>query len=457
MKSSPSRSSLLVALHLLAAACAGSQAASPPSIPVAAASTGGGSAPSGSPGALDGGGSAPSGGPGAPGSLPAAAGTSCLAAPLLAQLSRSGKLLVGADMTDAVAAQAPFDLRYLYLAGGLADGSGTCQTCGACNAAGSTCGGTAGCAWWGCWQDPLTAPGQYVRDLLAKTKASGQIPLITYYELLQTSGVAEGAAEVRALQDGALLARWFNDLRFVLQQIGSTTALLHIEPDLWGYAEQVNADPHLIPAAVPQANPADCAAQEGSVAGFGRCVIAMVRKYAPNAKVGLHASAWGSGITGTTNRDPSVDMAAQARAVADFLLAAGGGGGDFVVVEASDRDAGYYRSLGQDAFWDATNQTLPSFRQAFAWVTALTARMGRPALWWQLPLGNMSLGNVPLQWQDNRVDYFFAHPDQVAAANAFAMVFGAGESRQTNPASDGGNFVRKAVQFAAAGGQPVCR
>lgn len=447
----PRRSQIAPPLLALAlAACAGSPAGAPSSIPVAAAAAGGGAG-----GAPDGGG-APSSSPAAPGSQPAA-GTSCLASPLLGQLARPARLLVGADMTDAVAAQAPFDIRYLYLAGGLSDGAGPCQSCGSCTAAAAACGGTAGCAWWGCWQDPQVAPGQYVRDLLAKTKASGQLPLITYYELLQTSGVAEGAAEVRALQDAALLARWFNDFRFVLQQIGAAPALLHLEPDLWGYAEQVNADPHLIPAAVAQANPADCAAQEASVAGFGRCAIAMVRKYAPNAKVGLHASAWGSGITGTTNRDPSVDMAAQARAVADFLLAAGAAAGDFVVVEASDRDAGYYQSLGQSAFWDPTNKALPNFQQAFTWVAALTARLGRPALWWQVPLGNMALGNVPLQWQDNRVDYFLAHPDQVAAANAFGMVFGAGEAHQTNPSSDGGNFVRRVQQLAAAGGQPVCR
>ena len=32
-----------------------------------------------------------------------------------------------------------------------------------------SCGGTSGCVWWGCWQDPAIAPGKYLRDLLAKT------------------------------------------------------------------------------------------------------------------------------------------------------------------------------------------------------------------------------------------------------------------------------------------------
>lgn len=392
---------------------------------------------------------------GTPGPSDAGAGSACMASGVLSQLGRPGKLLVGADMTDSVAALAPFDIRYLYLAGGLADGDGTCSSCGSCTAAGVSC--STGCGWWGCWQDPATPPGQYLRDLLAKAGAAGMLPLVSYYEILQTSHVVEGSAEIVALQDAALLRRWFNDWRFVLQQIGNRAALLHLEPDLWGYAEKMNADPRLLAAAVTASNPTDCAGQQDSLAGLGRCAIAMVRKYAPGARVGLHASAWGSGIVGTDNRDPAVDMRAQGQRVADFLLACGGGDADFVVVEASDRDAGYYGTLGKNTFWDASNATLPSFHQAFSWATALTERMGRPALWWQLPVGNMSLPDTANQWRDNRVDYFLQHPAEVAQTHAFGMVFGAGESHQTNPSTDGGNLVRRVQQLAAAGGQPACQ
>jgi hypothetical protein len=99
---------------------------------------------------------------------------------------------------------------------------------------------------------------------------------------------------------------------------------------------------------------------------------------------------------------------------------------------------------------------LPNFHQAFTWTQALTERMGKPALWWQLPLGNMSLPNVVHEWQDNRVDYFFSHPAEVARTNAFGMVFGAGEARQTNPSTDHLNFVTKVQQLVAAGGQGAC-
>jgi hypothetical protein len=384
----------------------------------------------------------------------------CLASPILTDLGAKQGLLVGADMSESVAELAPFDIQYLYLAGGLADGDVPCASCGSgCTAGGISCSGASGptCGWWGCWQDPALPPGQYVRDLLRRTQAAGRIPLISYYELLQTSNVTEGSAEIAALRDVALMTRYFNDWRFVLGQIGNSRALLHVEPDLWGYAEQVGADPHHIAAAVRTANPTDCAGQEDSVAGLGGCLIAMARKYAPAAKVGLHASAWASGDDVHENTDPRLDVGAEARRVADFLLACGAGDSDFVVVEASDRDAGFYRSIGRDVFWDATNATLPNFRQAFAWTRALTERMGHAALWWQLPLGNMSLPNVTYQWQDNRVDYFFSHPGEVAGTNAFAMVFGAGAEGQTNPSTDRGNFVTRVQQLAAAGGQVACQ
>jgi hypothetical protein len=152
-----------------------------------------------------------------------------------------------------------------------------------------------------------------------------------------------------------------------------------------------------------------------------------------------------------------VDVAAEAVKLADFLSACGAADSDFVAVDASDRDSGYELSLGKQTFWDATNATLPSFHQAFRWAKALTQRLGKPAVWWQLPLGNMAEPNTVNHWQDNRVDYFFAHTDEVAGTNAFAIVFAAGDDKQTTPSTDGGNLVSKVRALAAAGGQAVCR
>jgi hypothetical protein len=381
----------------------------------------------------------------------------CLGSNLLAALGKT-HLLAGAAMSDNTAKAAPFDLRYLYLSGGLFDGNTPCASCATnCTSSGTSCKNGSNCAWWGCWQYDQDPPGAYARTFITTAGSNGQIPMITYYMILQASKVQEGAAEVtQAANDTALMTRYFADWRFLLQQIGMKTALLHIEPDFWGYAQQVGTDPHKEAAAIASANPTDCGSQENSIAGMGKCMIAMVRKYAPNAKVGLHASAWSAGPDVAMNTDPKLDVAGYAAKTANFLVAAGAADGDYIVVEASDRDAGYYQSMGRMAWWDDTNTKLPTFHQAFAWAKAVAETANRPLIWWQLPVGNMTLGNVNNAWKDNRVDYFFAHTQELADAHSVAFAFGAGAGGQTTPESDGGNLIAKVKAYGAAP-QSLCK
>ncbi len=382
----------------------------------------------------------------------------CIASALLGQLGTQ-HVLVGAAMQDTTAKLSAFDGRYQYISGALPDGDrGACASCASrCSVNGTTCGNyTPGCNWWGCWQDVTQAPGQFVTRFDAAARASAQIPMLSLYQVLQASGVREGTAECTAMNDAAFLTRYLAGWRFLLQQVGTAKVLLHVEPDLWAYCEKANANPHAEPAAVQAANPTDCASQENSIAGLGRCMIAMARKYAPNAKIGLHASAWGTNKDVLLNAKPSFDVAGHAAQLGRFLLAAGAGDGDFVVADMSDRDAGWYQSQGKDTWWDDTNRTLPNFHQAFAWAKTVAETVGKPIVWWQVPVGNMDMPNAGTQWRDNRVDYVLAHMDEVAAAHGAAVFFGAGNGTQTTPENDGGNLVAKVKAYAAAGGQKAC-
>jgi hypothetical protein len=390
---------------------------------------------------------------------------SCLGSDLLASLGKS-HLLVGFSGDDAVATQAQFDLRYLYLAGGLPDGTGPCASCAAgCASGGQSCANSNpnGCAWWGCWQYDRDPPGSYATGFMGRTRADGEIPMFTYYLILQASRVAEGSPEVTvAARDAAFMARYLADWRFALQKIGGTVALLHLEPDFWGYAQQLGSSAHALPAAVASANPGDCAEYEDSIAGLGRCMIHMARKYAVNAKVGLHASGWATGVDVLYNDDPSLDVAGQAVKVGAFLRECGAADGDFVVVEMSDRDAGWYQlgaPAGQrrNAWWDATNATLPSFHQDFTWARALAESVGKPLLWWQVPLGNMGQNDTAGHWKDNRVQYFFDHSAELAQAHGFGIAFGPGADAQTTPSTDGSYLVDRTRAHAAAGGTPLCQ
>jgi hypothetical protein len=385
--------------------------------------------------------------------------SACIGRDFLAALGKD-TVLVGGAMEDATAAKAAFDGRYLYLSGGFFDGNAPCASCAiGCTASGTSCSNAEGCGWWGCWQWDQDPPGQYVVDFVSKNEKASpkQIPMFTYYEELQGSGLKEGATQVPALGDAAFLARYFADWRLVLQKIGSHVALLHLEPDFWGYVQQANSDPHAVAAKVTAANPTDCAGYENSAAGFARCLVHMVRVYAPNAKVGLHASAWGTGFDVFGNRDAKLDVPGEAQKMATFLTALGAKDGDFIVSDPSDRDAGFYQvTQSRDTWWDDTKVKLPNFRQAFTWTKALAEKMGMPILLWQIPVGNMGLDNTPDHYKDNRLDYFFAHMDEVVAAHIVGLFFGAGADGPTTPETDGGNFVSKTAAYRSAGGTKVC-
>jgi hypothetical protein len=359
-------------------------------------------------------------------------------------------------MLDATALLAPFDARYKVINGGLFDSATPCASCTSmCTSKGTSCAsGT--CDWWGCWQSTSQAPGQYVTGFEGTTLADLQIPLVTYEVILQGSGVNAGANEVLVLQNLAFLRRYLADYRFMLQRLGSARVMIDIEPDFWGYAQEANADPHAEAAAVQAANPTDCAQQENSVAGLARCMVAMTRTYAPNALVGLHAASWATGSDALLNASATFDVAGAASQVGQWLVAAGADQADCVVATMASHDAGYDQSQGVDTWWDATNATLPNFHQAFAWGSSVASTIGKPLVWWQIPVGNMNLTNVANAWKDNRVDYLFTHMNEVAASGAVALFFGPGGNGQTSVETDGGNLVSRVNGYEALNGQPAC-
>ncbi|KQV95723.1 hypothetical protein ASC87_03995 [Rhizobacter sp. Root1221] len=222
----------------------------------------------------------------------------------------------------------------------------------------------------------------------------------------------------------ATLNRYFADWRYLLQTIGNERVILQIEPDLWGFVRGKNKDPRAVPAQVKAANPTDCAYYENSAAGLSRCMIAMARKYAPNAAVGLHASSWNYTEKGN------------AEEIGNFMMALGAGDGDFVTTDPSDRDAGWYKKeRNMDTFW--TDQ---SFAAYLAWSKKLSEVVGKSTVMWQIPLGNWQQNNTTNHWQDNKVDYLFNNMEKVADAHIAALLFGAGDTPQTSPESDGGRF-----------------
>ena len=160
-------------------------------------------------------------------------GASCIGSAFLSALGKS-HLLVGLANDSTAAPMAPFDLQYQYISGGVPDGTGPCASCtSGCTLTIPDCTASPSSnCWWGCWQDTSQPPGEFPGNFAGGCKVASppQIPMLTYYQLSQASGVTEGAPEVtQAATNATFMARYFADWRFVLQQIGQGVALLHVE------------------------------------------------------------------------------------------------------------------------------------------------------------------------------------------------------------------------------------
>lgn len=353
------------------------------------------------------------------------------------------KVMVGFSGGSSSGDLAPFDMQYLYL-----------NSASFSNYDHAGClNGTvpvSSCSWWGAWQENIPARGLYATRHIGTAKARtwnsvsrAQIPFFTYYMVLPASGLSEGVSETYALDDQTFLTTYFNDWRFLLQKIGNEQAILHIEPDLFGYlkarAATATGQPSAIPAKVALSNPTDCGTgYTDDAAGFAKCMIHMARFYAPNATVGLHVSPW--------NHTSAGDAASWA----NFMLAMGADQGDFLVTDPSDRDADWYRLVqGQSGHnWDVAKMT--TFLQ---WAKDVSTTVGKPFFLWQLPLGNSYQNNTYQHYKDQRVELLFAHIAEVRDAHVVGMLFGSGETAQTYLESDGGLLIGKTKQhYISRGG-----
>ena len=386
--------------------------------------------------------SSPASSPSTGGATPAPLPSSANASPTTGassgtkQFMGSSTVLVGGSMSDASAAAAPFDLQYSYVHSHPAPTTAA-YTAARCDPAWS--------AWWGCWTGPTTAPGfqitlreNQVAQVTYQGKPRPQKIVFTWYSLRDLgdlAGLNDGTDEVKVINRADLLTRYLNDYRFFLQKIGTSRDLIDLEPDFWGFARALG-NLHQVPAQVKSANPTDCGAQENSASGLAQCLVAMARKYAPNAGVGLHLSCFDWQTDVKKCQSDYLDLGAQAA--------------DFLVSDITDRDAGWYalpEHGGLNTFW--TDQKAAT---ALSFYRTMSETVGKPVVLWQIPVGNMAQNNTPDHYQDDKVDWLFSHLSQVADAHVAALLFGAGWQEQTTPETDGGNLINKTIAYRNAGG-----
>jgi hypothetical protein len=321
----------------------------------------------------------------------------------------------------------PWRYRYAYLSAGVNTGAG-----------------------WETWNSPS---GQYATNYMNASDAGGYIPVFSYYELLQStpsSGTNESDRDFSNLNNATTMAAYYANFKLLMQKAGAfgKTVVIQVEPDLWGYLEQraAGGTASNLSASVASSGFAEASGLPNTAAGFAYELLELRDTYAANALLAIHASPWGSGIDIASDTRSSVSAVTEADTTAAFLNSAGvasdpyGSTWDLVFNDVDDHDAGWWEAQGANNssfthWWDPSNANFPNFTRYLAWVSELHAKTSRPQIVWQVPEGNqyyLTMNNTCGHYQDHLAQYFISHASDLHASGLIAVLFGAGNSCQSN-------------------------
>jgi hypothetical protein len=344
--------------------------------------------------------------------------------PLPARWPHTLQIGVADDPGGAAALRkaAPFGFRYQYLAGGVNTGSG-----------------------WSTWNPNGTFASLYVTD----SWAHGELPVLTYYMLLQSkpAGGDEAHADLANLRNAATMSAYWDDVRLLFQRVkGAKPVVVHVEPDLWGYLEQ--------------------AGETTLAASFAQRWIGLRDELAPNVILAYHMSGWGTKHDIVYEDPPDATVRAYAAQSAAFYRSLHAKF-DIAFEDFSDRDAGFYTKInGNPNTWMKPADFRRHMLYAQTFVRLARVRM----VAWQIPLGNTVMRAMNNTWdhfQDNRVQWLLGNGTRArlrayAAAGFAGFLFGRGADGATcacdaakdgitNPAPLGGN-TRRSVSADDDGG-----
>jgi hypothetical protein len=273
----------------------------------------------------------------------------------------------------------------------------------------------------------------YVRESIA----AHMIPVLTYYQLLQSKpavGSSEMQKDLSNLRNPATMRAYWNDYRLLLRRVagaaGRHLAIIHIEPDLWGYLEQAHAT--------------------ATARSFARKLIALRDRLAPHVLLAWHLSVWGTGEDPTYSKPSLAHMGVLAAKSATFYKALHAHF-DLVFNDVTDRDAGFYQYVegNPHTWWGPAD-----FRRLNAYLAGFTRRTHTGVVLWQLPLGDTMLNNTWGHYRDNRLQWWLDDPSgphlrATRNAGVIGLLFGGGAAGTTSDQTDGGFFYRLARRYEA--------
>lgn len=294
----------------------------------------------------------------------------------------SNRLIIGmrddeggaGPLRDATRLQA----RYHYLSGGANTGRG-----------------------WSTWTQ---GGGSFVSGFIQDSAAHGFLPVFSLYQLRETNpgaGMAEEPGFFANLQSRDTMRDYLQDARLFFQKAGETgqTAVLHVEPDMWGYIERRGGAAERVEVA--STGLAELAGLPDTAAGLAQAFVRLRDRYAPKVLLGYHLSVWGTGEDIADSDPPDARIDELAGVAASYYKALGARF-DLIFAEQDDRDDGY-RDI-RDGGAGASPWTADDFLRQARFLRGVSAATARSVVLWQLPLGNSAMPNTPKHYRDNRVE-----------------------------------------------------
>jgi len=238
------------------------------------------------------------------------------------------------------------------------------------------------------------------------------------------------------------MTAYWADVTLFLQKAAQGAAgepvVLHVEPDLWGYIEQVadnNADPD-VPAAVASTGNADLAGLPDTAAGFAQAFLRLRDRYAPNVLLAYHLSGWGTMVDLHVSQTSDAETDALAARAAAFYASLHADF-DLAFTDLADRDAGFYQQVHGDggaSWWNASD-----FPRYARFIGGFVAATGKRMVVWQIPMGNTVMRATDGTWghyADNRPEWFLAdsadgHLAAWRDAGVIGLLFGGGAEGTT--------------------------